>query len=111
MNNALACEHCHALVHAQDLATLSASAVAAESKRDYAEAQKDWQRALELVPPEATQAEWIKTRLAQLNVLATQAAHKQERAAWAKRFGPLAPVVLFIAKGKFLISLLKLKFL
>jgi Zn-dependent protease len=110
-SDALVCGSCHALLHGKDLETLSASARAHESRREYALALEDWQNALKLLPPDASQAEWIRTRTGQLALLARQAAQAAARGGWAKRFGPLAPVVLFLAKFKFLLSLLKLKFL
>lgn len=61
---AVACDHCHTLVHTVELEQLSAKAKAAEARGDHAEAQRAWQASLALLPPASTQASWIKQHLA-----------------------------------------------
>jgi Zn-dependent protease len=107
---ALACGTCHALVHSTTLEQLSAGARLHEEKREYAEARSDWLKALELLPPDSSQADWIRGNLNRLETLAGPApAH--DRHAWARKFGPLAPLIVLLANGKFLLALFKLKFL
>jgi Zn-dependent protease len=70
-----------------------------------------WLKALELLPPDSTQAQWVRANTKRLNELALSGAAADDRHAWAKKLGPLAPLAILLAKGKFLVSLLKLKFL
>ena len=104
---ALACGHCHALVHAAELEQLAASARRHEERSEITEARNDWLRALELLPPDSAQAEWIRNNSKRLEATATPAV--ADRHAWARKFGPFAPLLLLLAKGKFLLTLLKLK--
>jgi Zn-dependent protease len=107
---ALACGTCHALVHSTTLEQLSADARLHEEKREYAEARSDWLKALELLPPESSQADWIRGNLKRLEALAGPAP-ANDRHAWARKFGPFAPLIILLANGKFLLALFKLKFL
>jgi Zn-dependent protease len=92
------------------LEQLSASARLHEENRDYAEARNDWLKALALLPADSSQAEWISGNLKRLETLAG-AASAPDRHAWAKKFGPFAPLIILLANGKFLLALFKLKFL
>jgi Zn-dependent protease len=92
------------------LEQLSASARLHEESREYAEARSDWLKALEMLPPDSSQAEWISDNLRRLETLAGAAAAK-DRNAWAKKFGPFAPLIVLLANSKFLLALFKLKFL
>ena len=107
---ALECAACHALVHSATLEQLSASARLHEERREYAEARDDWSKALALLPPDSSQAEWIGSNLKRLQALAGTAP-ANERHAWARKFGPFAPLIILLANGKFLLALFKLKFL
>jgi Zn-dependent protease/ribosomal protein S27AE len=107
---ALACGVCHALVHSTLLEQLSASARLHEQSREYAEARSDWLKALALLPADSSQAEWIDGNLKRLETLAG-AVSATDRHAWAKRFGPFAPLIILLANSKFLLALFKLKFL
>jgi Zn-dependent protease len=98
------------LVHSTTLEQLSANARLHEEKREYAEARSDWLKALELLPPESSQADWIRGNLKRLETLAGPAP-ANDKHAWARRFGPLAPLIILLANGKFLLALFKLKFL
>jgi Zn-dependent protease len=98
------------LVHSTTLERLSADARLHEEKREYAEARSDWLKALELLPPESSQADWIRGNLKRLEALAGPAP-AADRHAWARKFGPFAPLIILLANGKFLLALFKLKFL
>jgi Zn-dependent protease len=98
------------LLHATTLEQLSSSARLHEERREYAEARGDWLKALELLPPDSSQAEWINGDLKRLETLAG-AASAVDRHAWAKKFGPFAPLIVLLANSKFLLALFKLKFL
>ncbi len=92
------------------LEQLAAGARLHEQERKFAEARDIWLKALELLPPDSAQAEWIRANNARLNGLANAAADSAGYA-WAKKLGPLAPLAIVLVKGKFLLSLFKLKFL
>jgi Zn-dependent protease len=92
------------------LERLSADARLHEERREYVEARSDWLKALELLPPESSQADWIRGNLKRLEALAGPAP-ANERHAWARKFGPFAPLIILLANGKFLLALFKLKFL
>jgi Zn-dependent protease len=110
-SHALVCEKCHALVHAEKLQQLAASARMFEDHNDPVQARTAWQQALALLPAESSQAEWIRGKLTKLEMVAAPAASPPKRHPWAQKLGPLAPVAVFLAKSKFLLSLFKLKFL
>jgi Zn-dependent protease len=107
---ALVCATCHALVHSATLERLSASARLHEDRGEYREAQGDWSKALVLLPPDSSQAEWISDNFKRLETLAGTAS-SNDRQAWARKFGPFAPLIILLANGKFLLALFKLKFL
>lgn len=92
------------------LEQLSAGARLHEENREYGEARNDWSKALELLPADSSQAEWIRDNLRRLETLAAAATAK-DRNAWARRFGPFAPLIVLLANSKFLLVLFKLKFL
>lgn len=92
------------------LEQLSAGARLHEDRREYAQARSYWLKALALLPPDSTQAQWISGNLKRLETLAG-ASPASGRYDWARKFGPFAPLIILLAKGKFLLSLLKLKFL
>ena len=66
-----------------------------------------WQRALALIPDDAEQKKWVRDKIQSLELAASVATEKQS--AWAKKLGPLAPIAIFLAKSKFLLTLFKLK--
>jgi Zn-dependent protease len=115
-SDALECGNCHALVHADELEQLAAGARQLEENQDFMQARDQWVKALQWVPPNAKQAAWIRANTERLSTLGTALAEQKAAAeapppSWAKRFGPFAPLVLLLVKGKFLLSLFKLKFL
>ena len=73
-SGALVCSNCHALVHASKLEQLAASARLHEERREIVDAREDWSRALELLPADSAQAEWIRGNDERLSVLAASAA-------------------------------------
>ena len=107
----LACPRCHALVHSEQLAVLSTRAQAQETEEDFSSATETWKKALELLPYESTQAEWVRTHVYRLELATKAAPPPKEKHKWARWLGPLAPIAIFLAKAKWLFALLKLKFL
>lgn len=72
----------------------------------------EWQQALELLPADSSQSAWVRDKLAELAQAAPgPGSDRKQTPAWARRLGPLAPVVLFLLKGKVFLSLLKIPFL
>jgi Zn-dependent protease len=107
----LACSSCHALVHAAQLEQLSAAARLQEAQQDFSTARATWLKALEMLPAESAQAEWIRGNAQRLQALTSSAAQDSWRNRWIGKLGPFAPLVVLLAKGKFLLALFKLKFL
>jgi Zn-dependent protease len=108
----LVCDKCHSLVHSEQLAILSHRAQQLEDQNDYSQARLEWNKALALLPPNITQAEWIRAHLGKLDLAQNATPVQSSKNAWAKKFGPLGPILLVLAKGKFLLTaLFKLKFL
>jgi Zn-dependent protease len=110
---ALVCPLCHTLVHAANLEALAAAARQLEEEGQISSARQAWMQMLPLLPPNSTQAEWTKKKIAALhaeiaNVGATKPSTKND---WAKKFGPLAPLLVLLSKAKFLLALLKFNFL
>jgi len=109
---ALACDHCQALVHADDLERLAAQARAFEANSQLAAARERWLQALELLPPKSNQAIWIHGHARELEATIDSVEGHPPKRNWARKLGPLGPVVLLLAKGKtFLLAIFKLKFL
>jgi Zn-dependent protease len=108
---ALVCSSCHALVHATQLEQLSEAARLQEGQQDFSSARETWLKALELLPSDSAQAEWIRGNAQRLQTLTSSAPQTSRRNRWIRRLGPFAPLVLLLAKGKFLLALFKLKFL
>jgi Zn-dependent protease len=107
----LVCSQCQALVHAQRLEELAASARGHEERRELVAAHSDWQVALELIPADSSQAAWVRAKLAELFQAIRDEAAKRDASAWTRKLGPFAPLALLLLKGKVFLSLLKLKFL
>ena len=107
----LACSQCHALVHSEELTVLSTRAQQQETEENFMAARETWAKALTLLPYESTQAEWIRTHLYRLQLAQNTTPPAGEKHKWAKWLGPLAPVAIFLAKAKWLLAILKMKFL
>ena len=99
------------MVHARRLEELAASARAHEERQELVAAHSDWQAALELLPTNSSQAAWVRAKLAELFQLIRTEAAKDGSPGWTRKLGPFAPIALLLLKGKFFLSLLKLKFL
>ena len=113
MLGALACPECHSLLHGEELTKLSGLARGLEQQGCWGEARETWNHSLALLPPDSKQAEWVREKMAQ--IARAQAAPAETRKAaptWVRRFGPLAPLVIVLAKSKgLLLAVFKLKFL
>ncbi|MGA2779196.1 MAG: site-2 protease family protein [Steroidobacteraceae bacterium] len=105
------CTACHALVHVERLEQLAAAARELEQRQQTVEARAQWLEALELLPPDSAQAAWVRGNVQRLEAAATANRKATPRHAWAKKLGPLAPLAILLANGKFLVALFKLKFL
>lgn len=99
------------MVHARRLEELATSARAHEERKDLAAALSDWQAALQLLPPDSSQAAWVRAKVAELLEATRHEAAKSQAPGWTRKLGPFAPLALLLLKGKFFLSLLKLKFL
>jgi Zn-dependent protease len=108
---ALVCSQCHSLVHAQELQRLAEAANLLEQQGDLIQARARWSKALELLPPESTQADWVRGKVHKLELATPSAPPPKAPPQWVSKLGPLAPIALLLAKGKSLLVLFKLKFL
>ena len=110
---ALVCEKCHALVHSEQLDRLAAEAKELEAKRDFRQARERWLLGLPLLPANSRQADWIQSHVRSLDTIADQVQPQPEREnKWAEKLGPVGPLAILLAKGKFLLgAIFKLKFL
>lgn len=109
----LVCNQCHALVQSEQLDKLAAEAKALEAKGDPRQARERWLMGLPLLPRDSRQADWIVQHARSLDALAEriQPPPPSENK-WAQRLGPVGPVAILLAKGKFLLTaIFKLKFL
>jgi len=108
----LACEKCHSLVHSEELVRISTRAKSLEDQDQIVQAREEWLKALPLLPLDSTQAEWIRDQVRKLELAARVAPPPEQKHAWAKKLGPLAPIAVLLAKSKtLLLAVFKLKFL
>lgn len=110
---ALVCASCQALVHSEQLDRLASEAKELEAKRDFRQARERWLMALPMLPHDSRQAAWILSHARSLDALAqqTQPPPPSENK-WAQKLGPVGPLAVILAKGKFLLTaIFKLKFL
>jgi Zn-dependent protease len=105
----LACVQCHTLAFSEELTVLSVRANRSEEEGDFAAALAEWRKSLEMLPPQSTQAEWVREHIRKLEL--SSAASPPPANNWAKKLGPLAPIAIFLAKAKWLLALFKFKFL
>jgi len=110
---AVACDQCHALIHSEELVRISTRAKALEEQQKHGEAREEWLKAVPLLPVNSTQAAWIRDHVRKMDLAATTApAPSQQKHAWARKLGPLAPIAILLAKSKTLLfALFKLKFI
>jgi Zn-dependent protease len=107
---ALVCDSCHTLVHSAQLKQLSADAQVLETSGDLAHARERWQSSLPLLPPDSQQAEWIRNRIVELDrEMASSPIESQKKVdhPWARKFGPLAPILILLAKAKSFLAIFK----
>jgi Zn-dependent protease len=98
-------------VHADELTRIRAEATALEEAGELKLARDSWLKALELLPPEARQAEWVRKHAESLKVGTQTGSSDVKTHEWARKFGPLAPIAIALAKGKALLAIFKFKFL
>jgi Zn-dependent protease len=109
---ALDCAQCHALLHSEELVRISTKANQLEEQNALPQARDEWRKALALLPHNSNQAEWIRGKIYKLELTEKHAPASPPKSEWAKRLGPLAPIVVVLAKSKgLLLALFKLKFL
>ena len=119
----LTCPACKWLVHSNELKLLSAEAKNAERAGQMVKAQEQWQKCMELLPPETRQYKVIALRI---DELARQAATLPDGSSkpsgagsgrkpprWLIWLGPLAPIGMLLLKFKAVVILVlaKAKFL
>jgi Zn-dependent protease len=100
-------------VHSDQLDRLAAEAKQFEASGDFRQAREHWLMGLPLLPPTSRQAIWIQDHARSLDSAANQIqpAPKSENK-WAQKLGPVGPLAILLAKGKFLLTaIFKLKFL
>jgi Zn-dependent protease len=106
----LACPECGALVYGPHVAKVADAAQTLEGESRWDEARATWSSALQWLPQGTTQAGAVLARVESIDARSKAADDKKAR--WTKRLGPLAPVLLLLAKVKGVLFLLfKLKFL
>lgn len=106
------CPICHGLVHSEQLDSLASEARALEAKGDFRQARERWLMGVSLLPANSRQADWILSHARQLDTLAERVQPQSSENKWAERLGPVGPIAVLLAKGKFLLgAVFKLKFL
>jgi Zn-dependent protease len=106
----LACPDCGAIVYTQHLRLLALAATAEERADRWSQARAEWQKALNWLPPGTGQYSAVEERVRLIDTRLQREA--QKKIDWTRRFGPLAPVLLFLSKAKTVFFfLLKAKFL
>lgn len=109
---ALDCPRCHALVHEEQLGRVAARARAFEANGGLWDAREQWQGALQLLPPDSQQAQWIRGHIRELETTIHAPGAPDTRSKWKKWLAPLAPLALLLAKLKtVLLFIFKFKFL
>jgi Zn-dependent protease len=100
------------LVYQEKFDRVTARARAFEANGSLWDAREQWHAALELLPPNSKQADWIRGHIYELRTTIQAPGAPDTRRKWAKWLGPLAPIALLLAKFKvFLLTIFKLKFL
>jgi Zn-dependent protease len=87
---------------------LAAHARSLEAHGDFQEAREKWLACLPLLPAQSMQAQWIHKHVAELGAgpspQSSPASHNTPE--WAKKLGPVGPILLALWKFKFLFSFL-----
>ena len=107
----LVCDFCHGLVHATQLEELAAQAKALENQGELRKAGKQWSAMLPLLPPDSTQAGWVRNHAEELAASADRLEPQTKDHRWARKLGPLGPLAILLAKSKALLAIFKLNFL
>ena len=107
---ALECPQCRTLVHSDQMEQLAAHARSLESHGDIQEARDRWLACLPLLPAHSLLADWIGNHVRELETGTPSASHASTSSnanatpQWAKRLGPVGPIVLALLKFKSLLS-------
>jgi len=103
---ALECPQCRTLVHGDQMEQLAAHARALEAHGDFQEAREKWLACLPLLPAHSLQADWIHKHVAELGRGTSPQISPASNSApqWARKLGPLGPIVLALLKFKSLLS-------
>lgn len=109
--DALVCPACSGLVHAEQLSQISHQAKLLEEDGELLHARDVWLSALPLLPPNATQATWIRKHAHDLEEDAARLDVPKKENQWARKLGPAGPIAVVLAKSKALLALFKLNFL
>ena len=106
----LECPQCRTLVHSDQVEQLAAQARALEAHGDFQSARDRWQACLPLLPSQSQHAIWIRDHLRELeaaqNTVGSTQPQAQAKGQWAKRLGPLGPILLTLVKFKSYFSFL-----
>jgi Zn-dependent protease len=106
----LLCPECQTIVYSAHLRGVAMAATAEENAGKWAEARDVWKQALLWLPPDTKQYAAVEQRIALVDAKLHSA--EARKATWTKRLGPLAPILVFLSKAKWLLILLsKAKFL
>lgn len=106
----LVCPECQTIVYSEHLRGIAFAATTEENANQWVAARETWKQALLWLPVDTKQYAAVEQRIALVDAKlnSTQA----NKAKWTKRLGPLAPVLVFLSKAKWLLFLLtKAKFL
>ena len=105
---ALECPQCRNLVHGDQMEQLAAHARSLEAHGDRQGARERWLACLPLLPAQSAQAEWIRGHVRELETSAPSQSNAQRgpnvTPDWAKRLGPIGPILLALLKFKWLLS-------
>lgn len=104
---ALECPQCRTLVHGDQMEQLAAHARSLEAHGDLQEAREKWLACLPLLPVQSVQAEWIRNHVRELESGASSQIDRtasRQTPQWAKKLGPLGPILLALLKFKSLFS-------
>lgn len=105
---ALECPQCRNLVHGDQMEQMAAHARSLEAHGDFQGARERWLACLPLLPAQSAQAEWIRSHVRELETSAPLRASVQRgqnaTPEWAKKLGPVGPLLLALWKLKFLWS-------
>lgn len=110
---ALVCPHCRRFTHARELEAAATRARQFAAFGHLEAARDQWLAALRLLPPESAQHRSVQREIDKLNARL----NPSQKTTWTKRLGPFGillaalakfktAILLFLTKGKFLLSIL-----